>query len=204
MGLSASKSSPPTAGNPNLVDSTSVSRSQTLSTSPKTWPTSKYFHSFLYNNHFDSLININQSLAQTKSFTIIPGISYYGVHSLAVEAVEFLSATIPCCCQILIIFLTWIHIQGVEKFCHGGFRLIYLREYFLELNPIKVCFSQIKRNFIQTKYLVNTPDLMRVHGNLPTLPPFLGWCEYVSRNLLNKGLGQGDSKEKDCKPMSQK
>ena len=47
----------------------------------------------------------------------------------------------------------------VRRLCRdAGVRLIYLPPYCPELNPIEVCFSQVKSNLRRTQALVNSSD----------------------------------------------
>ena len=47
----------------------------------------------------------------------------------------------------------------VQRLCRdAGVRLVYLPPYCPELNPIEVCFSQVKSNLRRTQALVNSTD----------------------------------------------
>ena len=66
----------------------------------------------------------------------------------------------PAVNSILVMDNAAIHRRPrVAALCEAaGVKLIYLPPYCPELNPIEVCFSQVKSNLRRTQALVNAPD----------------------------------------------
>jgi transposase len=62
--------------------------------------------------------------------------------------------------SILVMDNAGIHRGGdVARLCHdAGVRVIYLPPYCPELNPIELCFSQVKINLRRTQALVHSLD----------------------------------------------
>jgi transposase len=85
--------------------------------------------------------------------------------------------------SVLVMDNAKIHRGGrIAQLCRdAGVKLIYLPPYCPELNPIKLCFSQVKSNLQRTQSLVKNSN--------PTWAIMLTFHDVVSTTLL-RGLYQ--------------
>ncbi|KNE91370.1 hypothetical protein PSTG_15235 [Puccinia striiformis f. sp. tritici PST-78] len=108
-------------------------------------------------------------------FTLLPGISFFGLLAVTVtnqtvkrpQFQHFLKYSLlprmnryPGINSCLVMDNARIHRGGqVAELCEAaGVRLVYLPPYTPELNPIELCFSQVKARLRRTQALVNAAD----------------------------------------------